>query len=86
MERLEALLQEFYSSSADTERKRAIEAELVAFRDTPGAFQLALQALGAGDAAASSSSSPYLQYFRWVKAITAHTPLSFFLLSIQPCI
>lgn len=68
MERLEALLLEFYSSGGNTERKRAIEAELVHWRDSPGALSVAVQVLGLqgeGGAAApsNSSGSPYLQYF-----------------------
>lgn len=67
MERLEALLQEFYAGGGDTQRQRAIEAELVQWRDSPGALAVAVRVLGLEDAAASAgnngSSSPYLQYF-----------------------
>ena len=66
MERLEALLQEFYSPSGDTQRKRAIEAELVQWRESPGALGAAVSVLGLSEDGGSSSpngSSPYLQYF-----------------------
>lgn len=76
MERLESLLQEFYGGSGDTERKRQIEAELVQWRDSPGALAVAVQVLGlqqhegdppqpqpTNNTSSSSSSSPYLQYF-----------------------
>lgn len=68
MERLEALLQEFYSPQGDTQRKRAIEAELVQWRESPGALGAAVSVLGlaseeGGAGSSSGSSSPYLQYF-----------------------
>jgi hypothetical protein len=67
MERLEALLQEFYSpQGGDTQRKLAIEAELVQWRESPGALGAAVSVLGLASeegGAGSNSSSPYLQYF-----------------------
>ena len=53
---LEQKLQEFYGS-ADTARKRELEAELVAFKSSPDAWQHAWHFLEA------PSPSPYLQWF-----------------------
>jgi hypothetical protein len=66
MERFGALLREFYAPSGggDGERRRAIEAELVQWRDSPGALALAVQVLGLqGPEGVTPSSSSYLSFF-----------------------
>ncbi len=56
MEQLEAKLQEFFGAASDPVRKKAIEQELLAYKDDPHAFTHARQYLEA-------SRSPYLQWF-----------------------